>query len=472
VSERLSHVSPRLQTALVAGAAAALSAAVNVPRAMDFAFWQDEVGSARVITVSGPISMLRAVVGSENHPPGFYSLGWALDRIGVPVLWDRTISVLAAMALSGLVVVYARRMMPLWGAALAGLVTALGWQFWRHGWELRPYSLFALTCLLFVLALERAAEGPTRRRLVLLAAAVAAGAMTHYFFVFTLLGGLLWAYLERGRHDLRRLFLTVAVGLLPLVVWLPAFYKQFRSGGFQTNPDFSLRSSLETYGSLLVRGHVNLLLALAVLALVVLGAVRLWRASPRGRLCALGAVVPVAACSVIWLAGPDIYTAKNLLGAAPFAAVTIAAALTALPRPLAIAATASAAALLVVGYAEKRGRIIPDYDRVAAVLVQEGWQESDPIVVFGPPYQLLHPLDWYLPGGRLEVATWSPRPCERVFVISVGGRGRALIAPVPIRHVRRIAIARVRYRPGLPREADDRGGRLLATRAARCARVP
>ena len=33
-------------------------------------------------------------------------------------------------ALSGLVVVYARGMMPLPGAALAGLITALGWQFW------------------------------------------------------------------------------------------------------------------------------------------------------------------------------------------------------------------------------------------------------------------------------------------------------------------------------------------------------
>ena len=471
MSGRLSDVSPRLQTALAAGAAAALSAAVNIPRAVDFSFWQDEVGSARVITVSSPISMLRAVVGSENHPPGFYALGWVLDRLGVPVVWDRTISVLAAMALSGLVVVYARRMVQLWGAALAGLVTALGWQFWRHGWELRPYSLFALTCLLFVLALEHAAEEPTRRRLALLAGAVAAGVMTHYFFAFTLFGGLLWAYLERGRHDLRRLFLAMAVGLLPLVVWLPAFYKQFRSGGFQTNPDFSLRSSFETYGALLVRGHVNLGLALAVLALVLLGAVRLWRASPSGRLCALAAVVPVAACSVVWLAGPDIYTVKNLLGAAPFAGVTIAAALSALPRPLSIAATASAAALLVVGYAEKRGRIIPDYDRVAAALVQEGWRESDPIVVFGPPYQLLHPLDWYLPGGRLEVATWGARPCERVFVISVGGRGRALIVNAPSRHVRRIVIARLPYRPGLVRAADSRGGRLLATRAAPCARV-
>lgn len=359
--------------------------------------------------------------------------------------------------------------MPLWGAALAGLVSALGWQFWRHGWELRPYSLFALTCALFVLALERAVEQPTRARLALLAAAVAAGAMTHYFFLFTLGGGLIWIYLRK--QHLRRLLVAVGVGLVPLAAWLPAFYKQFSSDRFRTL-DFSLASALETYGGLFVRGHVSLVLGLLVLGLVLFGAVRLWRASDTGRLWALSAVVPVAASSLVWLLGPDIYIVKNLIGAAPFAAIAIAAALMALPRPLAMAATASAAALVVAGYVDKRGPIIPDYDLVAAALVQEGWQERDPILVFGPPYQLVHPLDWYLPGSRLEVAAdWSGKACTRVYVVSVGGRGRALIAGVPTRRVRRIVIGRIPYRPGLAGEARRRDGRLLATRAAKCARV-
>jgi hypothetical protein len=461
----------------VALAAAAVSGAVNIPRAVETSFWQDEVGAARVITVSGPFSMLRAVVGTENHPPGFYALGWILDRLGVPVVWDRAISVLAAMAVSGLVVLYARRLMPLWGAALAGLLTALGWQFWRHGWELRPYALFSLTCVLFAFALERAAEQPARRRLAVLAAAVAAGAMTHFFFLFTLGAGLIWLYLRQRqflRRDnpsgYRRLLLAMSVGLVPLLAWLPAFYKQFNSGRFRI-PAFSLRSALETYGALFVRGHVSLAVGLLVLGLVLVGAVRLWRASELGRLCALCAVVPVAAASFVWLVGPNIYIAKNLIGAAPFAAVAIAAALMALPRPLAIVATASVTALVVAGYAQKRGQIIPEYDLVAAALIQEGWQEQDPIIVFGPPYQLLHPLDWYLPGSRLEVANWNGTPCPRVYVIGVGGRGRALTAGAPTRRVRRILIGRIPYRPGLAGEAGRQGGRLLATRAAKCARV-
>jgi hypothetical protein len=393
---------------------------VNVPRAVEYSFWQDEVGAARVITRSSPLSMLRGVVGTENHPPGLYSFGWLLDSIGVPVVWHRALSVLAAMALSGLVVLYARRLLPLWAAALAGLGTALGWQFWRHGWELRPYSLLALMCLLYVLALEWAAEQPTRRRLALLAAAVAVGSMTHYFFLFTLGAGVIWVYLRK--RQLRPLLLAIAAGLVPLVVWLPAFYKQLTSDRFRT-PDFSLSSALETYGALFVRGNVNGVLALLVLGLVLFGALRLWRTSAAGRLCALCAVVPVAAASLVWLVGPDIYIVKNLIGAAPFAAVAIAAALT---------ATAAAAVLIVVAYVDKRAPIIPDYDLVAAALVREGWQEQDPILVFGPPYQLVHPLDWYLPGERLEVAGWSGADCTSVYVVSVGGRGRALIDGAPV----------------------------------------
>jgi hypothetical protein len=220
-----------------------------------------------------------------------------------------------------------------------------------------------------------------------------------------------------------------------------------------------------------VRGSVSAVLALLVLGLVLFGAMRLWRTSDRGRLCALSAVLPVAAASLVWLAGPDVYVVKNLIGAAPFAAVAIVAALTALPRPLAMAATASAAALVVAGFLGKSGRLVPDYDLVAAALVQQGWTDKDPILVFGPQYQLLHPLDWYLPGHRLEIARWTGKTCERVYVVSVGGWRAALTAGAVTGHIRRIVIGYAPYWPGLPREARDGGGHLLATRAAKCASV-
>jgi hypothetical protein len=448
-----------------------MSAAVNIPRAVAYLFWQDEVGSARVITESGPVAMLRAVAGSENHPPGFYSLGWALHHLGVPVVWDRAISVLAAIALAGLVVVYAQRMLPLWAAGLAGLLVALGWQFWRHGWELRPYSLFALACLVFVLALEWTFERITTRRLVLLAVAVAVGSMTHLLFLLTLAGAVAWILLDRTRRERRAVLVAIGAGLVPLLVWSPALAKQITGGGYRANPDFGLRPVLDTYGDLLVRNSLYVVLSVVILGLVLIGSVRLWRLSDSGRLCALSAVGPVAAAAIVWLTGPDIYVVKNLIGAAPFAVVAIAAALTAVPRPFAIAATASAAVLAVVGYVDSRGRIVPDYDRVAAALVQQGWNERDPIVVFGEPYQLLHPLDWYLPGGRLELATWATGSCEHVYVVSLGGRGRALIAGVPTDRVRRFVVGRLKYRSGVVAEARRRHGHVLATRAAGCVRT-
>ncbi|MDQ2910597.1 MAG: hypothetical protein M3R39_06225, partial [Actinomycetota bacterium] len=101
-----------------------------------------------------------------------------------------------------------------------------------------------------------------------------------------------------------------------------------------------------------------------------------------------------------------------------------------------------------------------------------GWREQDPILLFGPPNQFLHTLDWYLPGDkRLEFATWTGGGCDRVFLVSVGGRARALVAGAPTRRVRRAVIARLPYRASFAGEVRRRHGRVLATRAVKCARV-
>lgn len=448
---------------------AALTAVLAVSRALDYAFWQDEVGSARVITRDGPVQMLRHVASTELHPPGFYSLGWLLTQLGAPPVWARSISVLSATLLSALVVLYAGRFVPVWGAALAGLATAVGWQFVAHAWELRPYSLFALTCVLFAWALERAAAQPGRGRLALLAAAVAAGSMTHYFFAFTLLGGLLWLRLVRAP---RSIFVAVGVGLVPLLAWLPAAYKQYEDGGYRWIGSFRARAVIESYASLFYRGSAGYVVGLAVLVAMLAGAAVLWRRSDAGRLCALCALAPVAVATLVWAAGREIFLPRNLIGAAPFAAVAVAAALDAFPRRLAVPATAVSAALLLGLYVHTRGPIVPAYDRVADALVEQGWDDGDPILLLGPRYAYLHPLDWYLPGSRLELASLDGRVCARVFVVGVGGQGRALTAAAASEsRVKRVVIARIPYRTGLADEIRRREGSVLATRAATCARV-
>ena len=217
------------------------------------------------------------------------------------------------------------------------------------------------------------------------------------------------------------------------------------------------------------------LAAAVILGLVVVGAGRLWHASAAGRLCGLCAIVPVVVAAVAWLVGPDIFLARNLIGAAPFAVVSIAAAIAWLPRFAALGAAALAAVLLVVLYLDTRDPIVPAYDRVASALVQEGWQEEDPILLFGPLHEYLQPLDCYLPGReRLEVASWAGQPCRRVYVVAVGGQARALTsgAGVARRRVdRRILMTQLEFQETLPREARRRNGHVLAARSAPCARI-
>jgi hypothetical protein len=292
--------------------------------------------------------------------------------------------------------------------------------------------------------------------------------MTHYFFAFTLLAGLIWVATVRPA---RAVLYAMAVGLVPLLIWAPAAYEQYHDGGYRWIGSFELRAAVGVYAATLYRAPPGYLLGLAVLALVLVGALRLWRLSDGGRLCALCAVVPALAAALVWASGHEIFLARNLIGAAPFAVIAAAAALFALPRQVAIPVTVLAGAALVAAFFHTNGPIVPEYDRVADALERSGWKEEDPILLFGPRYAYLHPLDWYLPGSRLEVASLNGRACKRVFVVGVGGHGRRLIGQSPSIRVERVVIARIPYRPGLSREVRRRAGSVFATRAVRCARV-
>jgi hypothetical protein len=462
---------------LVAAALAGVSLAVTVPRAWSYALWQDEVGAARLMIRHGLPSLLRGVAATENHPPGYYALGWGIHQVGVPVVWERAFSVAAIAVLAAAVYLAARHVLTVTSAALAGLVVAVAWSFERHGWELRPYALLALVSFAGVYALYAAAIEPSRRRLALLTVVVAIGGLLHDFFVFTMAAGLLWLLVSPVPRERKRLLAAVALGLIPLALWTPGFVEQLRHSHFATLPAFNLRGLVDLYAELLERsvpaGTAGLCLSLAALALVVLGAVRLWRDAGFGRLVALAAVVPVGIAAVIWSTGPHIFVPRALIGVAPFAAIALGASLAVSQRPVALAATALAAALLVYGFARADGRITPDYDRVAASLVAEGWQPQDPILLFGSLYDYLVPLDWYLPGAdRLEVAAPRANRCARVFVVAVGGRARSLTtrSSAPVR-IRSVVVARLPWRAGLLRSVERRHGWVLGTRRSGCLRL-
>jgi Dolichyl-phosphate-mannose-protein mannosyltransferase len=434
---------------LVAAIVVAIAAtAARAPGTVTYPLWQDEIASARILVEPTPWEAVGHVADTESTPPAWYVAGWLLNRLDAPVEAVRWLSVLCGAGAAVLTVVFARRFMSLPAAALAGAVVALGWQFVARGHELRAYSLYLLLSVGFALALAAAARTPTPRRLAALAFVTALGLLTHYFFALALLAGASWLAAGRPRNRrlqgrVRPLAAALALGVLPLLVWLPGFFQQVENGRYSWVADFDPLKAAAVYstyfwnaGDLYVESeHVSVepLAAvgrLAILALVVAGAVLLWGLGDEARLAALLATVPVALATVLWLSGGAVFTTRNLLCAAPFAAIAIAAAVAALPRPAALAAAGVALALLGVGLAQERTLRPPPYDAYAARVLAAGWQPGDPLYVrggahslysLGSSYALRSPIGWYLP-GRPRLLEIDPPACRTAVVVDGGAR--------------------------------------------------
>jgi Dolichyl-phosphate-mannose-protein mannosyltransferase len=468
-------------TAAVAAGVAALAAAATLPGAIDLPFWQDEVASARVLLEPTPTRVIDHVARTESTPPGWYLLTWLGREAGIPLESLRYLSVALAAALAGLTVVYARRFLPLWTAALAGALTALAWQTVAHGSELRAYSLLALLTLGFALLLERAAAEPRLGRLVALAACTAAGAYTHYFFLLAAVAGLVWLAVER---ELRAVALrtgsAIVLGAATLLAWLPGLVDQVGAERFGWIDAFdpvkfaSLPSALfwdpgTMYAELGADpGFWEAAARVAILALVLGGCAVLRRLGSSARLCALLVVVPVGVSGIAWLAGLRIITGRNLIGVTAFAAVALAAVLLPLPRRTAFGAAALGLALAVFSYVRAPMPERPDFDQVADALVDAGWAPGDPILVVGSLPDFRSPLEWYLPGG-VTLPEAAPREaCTDVWVVTDVPRGRDLLdlaSPASREDVGAVEVARVPWNGGLVGEAEARGGRYLDSAA-------
>lgn len=468
---------------MTATGVAAVAAAVRVSGALHAAFWQDEVASARIMLERTPLGVARHVGRTESTPPAWYALGWLVHRLGVSVTDVRLLSVIAGALLAAAVVVYARSLLPLWASGLAGLAVALGYQFVFHGRELRAYEVHALLSVVLAIAVSMFVAVPSRRRAVVLALVVAAGALTNYFFLLFVAAVVVWLGVSPGARLVRRnAMLSIGAGLVPFIVWSPVMALQYRRHRFSFIGPFDGHTVLSSYWSLFARAepHTTLLHSVApllVLAGVVVGSALLARRSDAGLLCALLALTPFAAASLVWLAGPRIFDVRNLIGAGPFSAIALAALAAALPRVAATAAACLAAALLVYGFTEG-DRVKPvSYDRVADALVSEGWSTRDPVVLFGNFYAFRSPLEWYLPGQpALTLGETRRQPCTRVFVVALGSaaRSRTLRAPAlaETRQVRGILVARLGGRNSLT-DQRWRGSHVMVAKVghASCVRA-
>jgi hypothetical protein len=465
---------------LCAWGVAALAAAISIPGALGYSLWQDEVVSARIIDEPNPVAVARHVAGTESTPPVWYELGWVVHQLGVPVEGVRLLSVLAAAALAGLVVVLGRRLLPLWASTLAGVLVALGNQLVVHGRELRAYELYALLTLAFAAVLASFTSSPTRGRGAAVALTVAAGALTHYWFLLFVATGLgwLWTYGEASRVRLPGTR-WIGIGLIPLVAWSPILLSQYEDRRFAWigpfDADTVLGAHWQTFAGGWPLGDWRLVVSVVFLAIVAAGCATLARRSSEGVLWALFALLPFALGALIWLAGPQIFAVRNLLGAAPFAALAVASLLARLPGRVAVLGVAAALALAVAG-AVRGLEAPPAYDRVADALVEQGWRSGDPIVLFGSFHAFRGPLRWYLPADPpLTLARRREEPCDRVFVVSGETSASTRLAragALPERAVEEILVARVDG----PVALTDRmwgGGTLLvsATSSSPCVRT-
>ena len=464
--------------------------AVRAPDAVSESLWWDEVRSARAITTPSPVTAVGRI-RSESSPPLWFFLGRLvhgggelLERIGAPsgvasVEAVRLIAVLASAVLTVLVVVYASRFMPFPGALLAGLLAGLAWQSVVHGKELRAYALLAALVVALPLALEATLRNPTRRRLLGFAVLVAAGSMTHYFFLVALGTAAMWVAWTR-QPAWRRVGVAAAVGLLPLIAWLPILvYQSTRVNRYF--PAFTPRRVFNLYSDLFATGEVWTTLGTAGRALVIVavlsGAAVLVRRGAEGQLCAALAVVPVAATAFVWLLGLRIFDVRNLLIVLPFAAIAIAALAAVIPfRPVAAVALAGVGVAMVAAFWVNRDLGRTPLDEVAEALAGWSWGEGDVIVRFGSVGEQ-SPLAWHLPGHpRLVSGRPSVDRCRTVYAVVDTRTGQRWLedhagavtarASFPSytgwvagrRKTLELVAARLSAPPGLVAEAAERGG--------------
>ena len=481
----------------------ALTVAARLPL-LHQSLWLDEVASARVVTQPTLPKMLAQVRRTESTPPAWYTIAWVTEKVTGSGSGDvatlRWLSILFSAAATALTLIYARRILLLPGAALAGAGVALGPAFVEHGAELRAYALLTLVSIAFAIALERSAATPSRRRLAALAGVVMLGSFTHYFFFFTLLAGLCWVWARRPSASYRwPVTASVCAGLLPFLAWLPSFLHQYGRKLYSRMGPFHPRGVLFVYahifGTFSQDTTFNTVGRLAVLLLVLAGAWLLVRRpreislAPRsdGLLCAELAILPVAAAAVLWAFGEHIFNARNLLGAGPFAAIALAAALSSLPRRYSYVAMVLTAGVLIHALSKVDrvwGRA--DYQGIANVLVRDGWRSNEDLIYFGPaPHGILTPVGWYLPErvtlsaprrGALSCPIptflisydhsngprWLHRHDSQILIVN---KFRAYNhAPLGHPASMPIYVARLRRSPSLSQDAIKHGGRIYAVR--------
>lgn len=304
-------------------------------------FWYDEAFTPVHVLRAGLGATLHNMVHTENSPPLWYVLEWAVSRVfGNGVVALRMLSALAGIATVPIAWAVGAELAGRRAAILTGALVATCPLLVWYSQEARAYGLFVLTASLALLCFVRALHKPSRGRLAAFALSASLALLSHYFAVFLLMPMVIWLVCstvaaaphsditsrERTANpsDLRRVLCASAVPLLVGLALVPLVLAQ-GGHGTQWIGEWALASRLEAIPQYYLTGYtgsalghgVELLVLLLILGGVVYG---LWSTltvrEERGASIALsvaaaGVLLPIA----LAVLGADYLAPRNLVAA-------------------------------------------------------------------------------------------------------------------------------------------------------------
>ena len=392
-------------------------------------YWLDEVATVNILHKSFG-DVFSAVSAGESTPPLYYALAWLWAKVfGSGEIGLRSLSALLGTLTIPVAFALGRRVADeragLVAAALCAFNPLLIW----YSQEARSYALMIVLTGLSLLALLRALDEPSARRLALWAVASIAAIATHYFAGFLVGAEAAWLlYATRPRS---RALLAVAPAALAAAALLPLALHQRSTGAARFISASSLAKRLAQIPKQFVVGYqgpAEVVTTVLTLALVAYGLFRLLNAaSPERRARALLlaglAFASVIAAALLAAIGPDYLIARNTIAALLPLAVAVAAGL-ALDRAGLVAATVVCAigAFIVIGV-DRNERYQRDDWRGAAQFLGRADQ---PRAVIVTPASGAVPLLHYLEGGRK-----APSPGVTVKEIAFVGLAPRLPGEAP-----------------------------------------
>jgi hypothetical protein len=316
---------------------------------------------------------LRGVVdnvntGAENSPPLFFVFAYATAKLGDPTVWIRLPSIVLGAAMIPVIFLIGRETV----GRVAGLVGAAVIAFspfsFFYGVEARPYASMAFFVSVSTLALLRALSTDRRRWWVVYVIAMVAAAYCHYTCVFVLAVQAVWSLWVR-RDRIRTPLICAVAAIVLYLPWVPKLHGKALAviGGLHpltfhnvitdlarpiaADPNAPL-SAIPTVGGLAA------IIVCAVVGAAIL-ARRAWASragSSRGADLPprLGLVLALALATPIGLllyslVATDLWLPRGLYASVPAAALVLGALLTAIPRPLNVAAVAVVIGVLLFG---------------------------------------------------------------------------------------------------------------------------